>query len=204
MSPAGKVFGKLGLYYLSVGLFSGIFLTGGGRPVLLLLQDLLLAFPPFLLAYRQFSRKKPLSGQGLREGEDPLFTRLTTYMEARKPYLRSDLLLDDVARAVFTNRLYLSRTIRQKTGLNFRRYVNYYRVRHSAMTYDWKLAEYMEDLALRCGFNSEVSFNASFKLVTGETPSSWFNQGGQPCPLPEVYFETMRLVALSRKLAQPR
>ena len=102
-----------------------------------------------------------------------LYARVVTLFENEKPYLNSDLTINDIVKVTFTNKLYISRAISQFTGRNFCQFVNYYRVLHSIQIFrdnpDLKVIE----MATRSGFNSTVSFSAAFRLYMSESPSDW-------------------------------
>jgi AraC-like DNA-binding protein len=102
-----------------------------------------------------------------------IYARLVALFEADKPYLDSELTINDVVKKIFTNKLYISRAISRFTGKNFCQFVNYYRVSYSIKLFrdnpDLKVAE----LANQSGFNSTVSFSMAFRLYMTECPSDW-------------------------------
>ena len=112
----------------------------------------------------------------VREGDRELYERCCRYMEEKRPYLVESFSIADLARGLYTNKVYLSRTINAFGKKNFRQFVNYYRVKYA-------IGQFMENKHLRVsemaelsGFHSTVTFNMAFKLVTGETPSDWKRQ----------------------------
>ena len=100
-----------------------------------------------------------------------LYDRCCRYMVERRPYLVSDYTLQDLANALYTNRLYLSKTINRFSGKNFRAYVNYYRVMYAMELFRANMSLRIIDLAQLSGFRNEYSFLNSFKNVMGEPPS---------------------------------
>ena len=102
-----------------------------------------------------------------------LFDRAGRYMDEEKPYLDDAFSLDDMARALLTNKSYISKAINNCTGMNFSQFVNNYRVRHSMELYrkDPKLK--VAELAALSGFHSNVTYNLAFKLFLDQTPSEW-------------------------------
>lgn len=102
-----------------------------------------------------------------------IYARIVTLFEIEKPYLNSELTINDVVKKIFTNKLYISRAISRFTGRNFCQFVNYYRVTHSIKIFrdnpDLKVVE----LASQSGFNSSVSFSMAFRLFMSECPSDW-------------------------------
>ena len=102
-----------------------------------------------------------------------LYDRCCRYMTEYRPYLVSSFSLQDLANSVYTNKFYLSKTINRFSGKNFRQYVNYYRVMYAMDLFKENKSLRVTEMAQLCGFHSTTSFNQSFKLVMGETPSIW-------------------------------
>ena len=102
-----------------------------------------------------------------------LYDRCCRYMTEYRPYLVSSFSLQDLANSVYTNKFYLSKTINRFSGKNFRQYVNYYRVMYAMDLFKENKSLRVAEMAQLCGFQSTTSFNQSFKLVMGETPSIW-------------------------------
>lgn len=112
-------------------------------------------------------------------GEDgqmyEVYAKAVRHMETEKPFLEESFSLRDLALAVFSNKLYLSRAINAYSGRNFRQFVNYYRVQYSIelMKKDRKLR--VIQLALMSGFHSVVTYNMAFKLNMNMTPSEYIH-----------------------------
>lgn len=102
-----------------------------------------------------------------------LYDRCCRYMIERRPFLVPSFTLQDLANAVYTNKAYLSKTINQYSGKNFRQYVNYYRVMYSMELFRANMSLRVTQLSELSGFRSETSYFQSFKRVMGEPPSSW-------------------------------
>ena len=102
-----------------------------------------------------------------------LFARCCRYMELRKPFLVESFSLDDLAMAMFTNKLYLSQTINACTGRNFRNFVNNYRVLYAMELFRKNNRLRVSDLSNLSGFHTPVSFNMAFKLMMDEAPGAW-------------------------------
>ena len=113
------------------------------------------------------------SGKDFTVTDQFLYDRCCRYMVERRPYLVSDYQLQDLANALYTNRLYLSKTINRFSGKNFRAYVNYYRVMYAMEIFRANMSLRIVDLAHLSGFRNESSFLNSFKNVMGEPPSFW-------------------------------
>lgn len=105
-----------------------------------------------------------------------IFGRVVDYFESDVPYLRGDLVIEDLVKVVYANKLYISRAISRCTGRNFCQFVNYYRVRHSVEVFRKNPELKVAELASQSGFNSVVSFTMAFKLYMNENPSDWIRQ----------------------------
>lgn len=113
-------------------------------------------------------------GAGKRGYE--LFQRIVTYMEDKRPYLDEKLNLDMFSKAIFSNKVYVSKTINYYSGKNFRQFVNWYRIRYALdlMRKDPHLK--MEEVSMMSGFHSTVSFNMAFRLFEAKTPTAWHEE----------------------------
>ena len=105
--------------------------------------------------------------------EDLLFERVEAYMQKEKPYLDDTFTLTRLATDMMTNKSMLSKTINDKSGNNFCRYVNAYRIKHalSLMHRDKRLK--VSELSMMSGFHTVASFNMAFKLMMSDTPSEY-------------------------------
>ena len=102
-----------------------------------------------------------------------LYDRCCRYMEERKPFLVESFSLNDLANVLYTNKVYLSKTINYYSGKNFRTYVNYYRVMYAMDLFRRNKALTVSELGALAGFHSSTTFNSAFKAVMKESPSTW-------------------------------
>ena len=102
-----------------------------------------------------------------------LYARMCELMEEQKPYLKDGFLVEDMARALYTNKGYLSKMINSTTGLNFPQLMNSYRIRYALELYKHDTRLKVSELSDMSGFHSTVSFNAAFNLFVGKNPSDW-------------------------------
>lgn len=102
-----------------------------------------------------------------------LYDKCCKYMVERRPFLVENYSLPDLARAMFVNKSYLSKTINRYSGKNFRQYVNYYRVIYAVDLFRKNMSLRVNELSNLSGFHTETSFLESFKSVMGEPPSHW-------------------------------
>lgn len=102
-----------------------------------------------------------------------VFERVEAYFENEKPYLNSELTINDLVKVLYSNKLYISRAISQFTGRNFCQFVNYHRIMYSTECFKANHDLKIHEMASMSGFNSIVSFNMAFRLFMGENPSDW-------------------------------
>lgn len=102
-----------------------------------------------------------------------IYERVVIYFEEEKPFLDNELTINDLAKVLYSNKLYISRAISQFTGRNFCQFVNYYRITYSMDLFRNNNDLKIHDLASGSGFNSDVSYNMAFRLFMGETPGEW-------------------------------
>ena len=102
-----------------------------------------------------------------------LYERCCRYMSERRPFLVESFSLTDLCNAMFTNKVYLSRTINECAGKNFRQWVNHYRIQYAADLFRRDRSLKVVDLAALSGFHTAATFNQAFKLVMDESPSAW-------------------------------
>lgn len=112
------------------------------------------------------------------ESDNHLFQRISTLMDAEKPYLRSDLKLSDVSTRLNTNSRYVSEAIRNQRGCSFTQFVNGYRVEHAKRLMRENPDRKITEIATLSGFSGESSFFRTFKSFTGLTPKEWIAQNG--------------------------
>ena len=140
----------------------------------------------YFLGPRKEKLIRSIARSNLRDPQNPdettdnrrmnqLYKKAVEKMEDKKPYLDESFNLDDFARSLFTNKVYLSRTINVISGRNFRQFTNYYRVRYSVELIKKDPRLKVEEIALMSGFHTVVSYNMAFKLFMNETPSEWMH-----------------------------
>jgi AraC-like DNA-binding protein len=101
--------------------------------------------------------------------------KLLSLMETEKLYLDPNLSLAALAQRLGCSKENLSQVINEKTDLNFKNFLNKYRVEEAKI----RLADPKENqfvllkIAYDAGFNSKSVFNAAFKKFTGISPSEY-------------------------------
>ncbi len=102
-----------------------------------------------------------------------LADKLLKYVVKEKSYLQPDFTIDKLAKALESNRQYISKTINECFGKNFSTFINEYRVKEARrLLLDSDFDKYtMESIAESSGFSNRTSFISAFKKYTGVTPS---------------------------------
>ncbi|AOE50039.1 AraC family transcriptional regulator [Kangiella sediminilitoris] len=91
-------------------------------------------------------------------------------------YRDSELTLATLADQIGVSIHQLSETLNQFGGKNFNQFINEYRVDEVCQQLDKNSKRKLIDMALEAGFSSKSSFNATFKKLTGLTPSQYRQQ----------------------------
>ena len=101
--------------------------------------------------------------------------KLVKLMEEDKQYLDPDLSAAALAESLGISRKHLSQVINQQFHLNFKNFVNRYRVEEAKKRLlDPKEQDFvLLKIALDVGFNSKSVFNEAFKKFTGMSPSEY-------------------------------
>jgi AraC-like DNA-binding protein len=101
---------------------------------------------------------------------------LKTYCEEPQLYLQHDLTLSQLAKAIGTNRLYLSQYFSNQ-GMTYNTYVNSLRIHHFVNLYRETTATHQsvtaQQLAFQSGFRSYNTFSVAFKKMMGMTMTEW-------------------------------
>jgi AraC-like DNA-binding protein len=107
-----------------------------------------------------------------------LKSQLETYMDKHKPYENPKLTLNDLAAKLKIQPHILSKVINDGFDKNFFDLVNTYRIEEfKRRIEDPRYKNYtLLSLAFEVGFNSKTAFNRSFKKITNQTPSDFFEQ----------------------------
>ncbi len=97
--------------------------------------------------------------------------KLVKTMEEEHMFLNPLLTLREVATATGTNRTYLSEYLNRELKTNFYDYVNSYRIHEAEKLLLSDKSVKLEEVSVRCGFNSLSTFQRSFQKVNGKTPA---------------------------------
>ncbi len=105
--------------------------------------------------------------------------QLLEYMNEAKPYLSDSLSIYELAHALQISKHHLSQLINGRFQKNFYDFVNTYRVEEVKKLMRDPKKQHLNTLALalEAGFKSKATFNASFKKLTGQTPTEYQKKG---------------------------
>lgn len=105
-------------------------------------------------------------------------TRLFYYMQNEKPYLNTELKLQDISNAISCSSVELSQLLNMHMNTNFTDFVNQYRIDEFIMRVQDKSAiKYtLTSLSEQSGFSSRTSFFRSFKKIKGTTPAEYIKE----------------------------
>ncbi len=101
--------------------------------------------------------------------------QLSGLVEQEKIFLNEQIRISEVAEKLNVNSHHLSQVINQKENLNFFEYINKHRINESIrlIQEDKDESKKLLAIAFESGFNNKVSFNRTFKRITGKTPSQF-------------------------------
>ncbi len=103
--------------------------------------------------------------------------KLLDFMDKKKPYLKDDLTLPDLANQMGVSRNQLSSLINDGIGENFFMFINKYRVEEVKLQLVNPANKNYTIMAIAydAGFKSKSSFNNIFKKFTNQTPTEYRN-----------------------------
>jgi len=101
--------------------------------------------------------------------------KLLELIENEKPYLDSELKLDDLANKLEISSHHLSQIINTGFNSNFNEFINFYRVKEAQklLRSEQYNSYSLEGIALESGFNNRTSFYRVFRKHTGTTPAEF-------------------------------
>ncbi|MFC3560309.1 helix-turn-helix domain-containing protein [Pedobacter jamesrossensis] len=99
--------------------------------------------------------------------------RLENLMSENQIFLDPDLSIEKLAKLLFISPHHLSQILNLNMGTTFYDFVNQARVEFACELIRTDALLSVESLARQSGFNSRISFNRQFKVVTGMTPTQF-------------------------------
>lgn len=119
-------------------------------------------------------RKEKYQNRKLNEKDaSALLASLDKVMHEQQLYLNPGLSLALLAKKVGNLQTTISQVLNENSGKSFNLYINEFRIQHAKNLLISDAHLNMDLVAERSGFNSNSTFFAAFKKVTGQTPASY-------------------------------
>ena len=106
-----------------------------------------------------------------------LMSRILALMEEEKPYLNSNLKMQDIATQLGVHQNEVSACINTIKNCSFSQFVNGYRIAYAQQQLREHPDKKMSQVGLESGFANDTTFFRIFKTVTGMTPNEWKANG---------------------------
>ena len=116
------------------------------------------------------------------EEAETLLAALSLVMGEQQLYLNPNLSLTQLAKKVGNLQTTVSQVINERLNKSFNHYVNEYRIQHAKHLLVNESHLNMDLVAERSGFNSNSTFFAAFKKITGQTPANYRAASGSVSP----------------------
>ena len=166
----------------------GIYASGvGGMAYEYTVQTLVIVLVCYLLwrvetlSYLSISQPQPspVEDETIQATYEYIAPLLQKYCVDTQLYLQHDLNLSELAKAIGTNRFYLSQYFSNQ-GTTYNAYINDLRVNHFISLYreavDASRSFTAQQLAQESGFRNYNTFNSAFKRKTGLSVTAWMKQ----------------------------
>lgn len=102
-----------------------------------------------------------------------LYMKVTNYMEQEKPYIDNELRLVHLADQLGFSTHLLSKVINKRSGKNFNKFVNEYRLREAERLLTDTTTQSIKSVYFDVGFNSKAAFYNAFRKKHNCTPSEF-------------------------------
>jgi AraC-like DNA-binding protein len=108
--------------------------------------------------------------------QEELLDKILLLMEDSSIICDSKFSVDKLAELAQSNQYYVSQVINSALKMNFRSFLNSYRIREAQRLFSAPdAAKYtIESVSLRVGFKSQSAFRDAFKEITGVNPNFYF------------------------------
>ncbi|MEE4000277.1 AraC family transcriptional regulator [Tenacibaculum sp. FZY0031] len=112
------------------------------------------------------------------EKQELLVKKVTDYIILNKLYIKEDLTIVEVAKAVKKHPKTVSSAINKVRNVNFNTYINTFRIEKAKELLLSPIAQNLsiEGISNEVGFNSKSAFYAAFKKIVGTTPTLYQKQ----------------------------
>ena len=121
-----------------------------------------------------------IKGDSFLVAEQRIAERLQMLMHQQSLFRLPGLKIEDLARQIGTNRMYLSRHINQTYGMNYNVYLNHLRIEFAKQYLLDNPHSLQEQVATESGFISAQAFSRKFKEYVGTTPRTWLTKHVRP------------------------
>jgi AraC-like DNA-binding protein len=115
------------------------------------------------------------------ENKEQIMAQIKEYMETKQPYLNQEFTLENMSEDISILRTHISQVINEAYKMNFREYINMYRIKESMRLLEEDNQENglnINQIFYESGFNSKSVFNTAFKKYTNLTPSEYRKKVG--------------------------
>jgi len=102
-----------------------------------------------------------------------IYQRIKKYLEKEQAYRSPTLTRDELAARIGTNITYVSRSLNEYAGMNFKQFINAYRVKHAQDYFRRHPGARLIELCNESGFRSLTALNLAFRTNIGMTPGEW-------------------------------
>ncbi|XLZ69256.1 helix-turn-helix domain-containing protein [Massilia sp. SR12] len=127
-----------------------------------------------LMYFMQPDKKEKYQNRKMSEDDArAILSSLNEAMHEQKLYLNPNLTLALLAKKIGNLQTTVSQVINDNLGKSFNLYINEFRIQHAKGLLVNESHLNMELVAERSGFNSNSTFFAAFKKITGQTPASY-------------------------------
>ncbi|HOO42336.1 MAG TPA: helix-turn-helix domain-containing protein [Bacteroidales bacterium] len=102
-----------------------------------------------------------------------IYERIKAYLETEQCYRNPSISREEVAAAIGTNVTYVTRALNEYGGMNFKQFINSYRVQYAQEYYKRNPEARLIELCNESGFQSLTALNLAFRINIGMTPGEW-------------------------------
>ncbi len=158
---------------ISIGLFVVLFLS---RKLKLANKNLIEKNLELSERWKQLQKFYGSAESGAKTStQNELFKNIYKYMVENQAYTNSSITVDYLSKQLNSNTKYISKAIKEETGMNFNTFINTFRIEKAKKILGDKVSSTwsLDAIAKECGFNNTTSFFQAFKKNTGLTPSAF-------------------------------
>ena len=113
--------------------------------------------------------------ESLTSSQNDLFRKIYHYMVDEQAFTNCSITVDYLSKQLSSNTKYISKAIKEETGMNFNTFINTFRIEEAKRILRDKISSTwsLDAVAEQSGFNNTTSFFQAFKKNTGLTPSAF-------------------------------